>query len=96
MERCRFLFGEEIYAYLTIFKKDLAFLVAFTNEVIDQDPERQKLIKQKYEILNRVGDFEKTAIPKFMPYLRLDQKMKYFWPLNLKDIGLTRSKLDLK
>ena len=93
VERCRFLFGEDIYSYLIEIKGDLAWLSAFTDDVINQDAERGKLIEKKYDILNRIGDFEKTAVPKFMPYIRLDQKMKYFWPLNLKEIGVNRSKL---
>jgi hypothetical protein len=83
MERCRFLFGREIYDYLQSIRKDLSFFVAFTDEVIDANAAREKLIDKKYDILERVTDFEKVAIPKFMPYLRLDQKMKYFWSIDL-------------
>src|SRR5262245_39586452 len=34
MERCRFLFGREVYEFLTSLKKDLAFLSAFSDEAI--------------------------------------------------------------
>ena len=80
MERCRFLFGADVFQYLETIKKDLSFLVAFTDEAIDQNPERNKLIDKKAAVLTRVADFNKDAVPKFMPYMHLDQRMKYFWP----------------
>jgi hypothetical protein len=82
MERCQFLFGKEIYDYLSSLKKDMSFLVAFTDEAIDASPGRAKLIDKKYEIFERIANFDKVAIPKFMPYMRLDQKMKYFWSID--------------
>ena len=80
MERCRFLFGSEVFQYLETIKKDLSFLVAYTDEAIDQNPNRENLIDKKANVFTRVADFNKDAIPIFMPYMHLDQRMKYFWP----------------
>jgi hypothetical protein len=88
MERCRFLFGDEIYEFLAELKKDLSFLLAFTDEAIDRSPQRHEFIKKKTAILIRIADFDKIAVPKFMPYMRLDQKMKYFWSSSLGKYSL--------
>jgi hypothetical protein len=87
MERCRFLFGQEVYEYLGTVKKDLNFLTVYTDEVISHrpEPERKELIQKKLDILIRVTGFD--PVPKLMPYMRLDQKMKYFWLFDWRNRG---------
>jgi hypothetical protein len=66
--------------------------MSFTNSVIDASPERSKLIDQKYERLQRVVAFYADGAPLFVEYLRLDMKVRYFWPPPAKQrIGDTQS-----
>jgi hypothetical protein len=59
-------------------------MAAFTDETIDHraEPERSRLIDKKYNFLNDLADFETDGVPLFAPYLKLDQKMRYFWPFD--------------
>jgi hypothetical protein len=42
--------------------------------------DRSKLIDEKYERLQRICVFYTDGAPLFFDYLRLDMKMRYFWP----------------
>ncbi|MDH2343236.1 hypothetical protein [Bradyrhizobium sp. SSUT77] len=77
---CRFLFGDDVNNYLDSLHADYAWLIAFTNSVIDQSQNRSQLIDEKYERLNRIIAFYKNGAPLFLEYLRLDMKVRYFWP----------------
>jgi hypothetical protein len=83
VERCRFLFGDDVHQYLADLRTKLSFMSVFTDQVIDQrtESERSRLIDKKYDYLNDVANFEKDGVPLFAPYLKLDQKMRYFWPI---------------
>ena len=61
-------------------------LSAFNNSVIDASPKRSELIDEKYERLNRIIAFYTNGAPLFLEYLRLDIKMRYFWPFPAKKI----------
>ena len=79
--KARFLFGDDVNAYLKDRIADCAFLLAFTSEVIDEraEPDRQKLIDKKYGALTKIADFQTEAPPIFAPYMRLDQKLPSPW-----------------
>lgn len=77
---CRFLFGDDVNNYLDRIHSDYAWLMSFNNAVIDASPERSKLIDEKYVRLNRIVAFYADGAPLFLEYLRLDIKVKYFWP----------------
>jgi len=77
---CRFLFGEDVNDYLDSLHKDFAWLNAFNNNVIDNSPNRSKLIDQKFDRLERILAFYNVGVPIFIDYIRLDLKMRYFWP----------------
>jgi hypothetical protein len=77
---CRFLFGSDVNHYLDKTHKDYAWLISFDNSVIDASPDRSALIDQKYERLQRICAFYSEGAPLFHEYLRLDMKMRYFWP----------------
>jgi hypothetical protein len=77
---CRFLFGKDVNEYLDRLQRDFAWLNIFTNDVIDQRSNRNQLIDEKYKRIERIIDFYETGAPIFFEYLRLDMKMKYFWP----------------
>lgn len=78
--QCRFLFGQDVSDYLDSLHKDVAFLNVYNNALIDRSPDRSKLIDQKYERLGRILEFYNVGVPIFVQYIRLDQKMRYFWP----------------
>jgi hypothetical protein len=77
---CRFLFGKDVNEYLDLLQKDFAWLTAYTNDVIDQRSNRNQLIDEKYKRIGRIVDFYEAGAPLFFEYLRLDMRMKYFWP----------------
>jgi hypothetical protein len=77
---CRFLFGQDVNDYLDSLHKDFAWLTSFNNDVIDRSPNRSKLIDQKFERLERILAFYNVGVPIFIEYIRLDLKMRYFWP----------------
>ena len=54
------------------------------HQTIDQrtEPERSRLIDKKYDYLNDVSNFETEGTPLFAPCMKLDQKMRYFWPIS--------------
>lgn len=83
VERCRFLFGDDVHRYLTSLRERLAFMSAFTDQIIDgrHEPERSRLIDKKHDYLLDVANFETEGVPLFTPYMKLDQKMRYFWPI---------------
>ena len=83
VERCRFLFGDDVHEYLAELRKKMSFMSAYTDQTIGQrtEPERSRLIDKKYNYLNDLADFEKHGVPLFAPYMKLDQKMRYFWPI---------------
>jgi hypothetical protein len=78
VERCRFLFGDDVHQYLEDLRSKFSFMSIFTDQTIDQrtEPGRSKLIDRKYD-----SNFETDGVPLFAPYLKLDQKMRYFWPV---------------
>jgi hypothetical protein len=95
VERCRFLFGDDVHQYLADLRKKLSFMSVFTDETIDKrtEPERSTLIDKKSNYLDDLANFEKDGVPLFAPYLKLDQKMRYFWPIaahyrRLVELGL--------
>lgn len=77
---CRFLFGRDVLDYLDKLQSDIAWMKSFTKDTIDRSAKRSKLIEEKYERLNRIAKFYESGAPLFNDYLRLDMKMKYFWP----------------
>jgi hypothetical protein len=83
VEQCRFLFGDDVLQYLHDLRKKLSFMTSFSNEAIDSrtEPERSRLIDKKYDYLNDLSNFETMGVPLFAPYMKLDQKMRYFWPI---------------
>jgi hypothetical protein len=83
---CRFLFGKDVNDYLDSIHRDYGWLSAFNNSVIDASPKRSELIDEKYERLNRIVAFYAIGAPLFLEYLRLDMKMRYFWPFPAKKI----------
>ncbi|MGJ5075506.1 hypothetical protein [Bradyrhizobium oligotrophicum] len=82
VERCRFLFGNDVSTYLRGLRSKMAFMTTYTDATIDQreEPERSRLIDKKYEYLTDLASFESHGVPLFEPYLTLDQRMRYFWP----------------
>jgi hypothetical protein len=82
-ERCRFLFGDDVHEYLGELRKKMSFMSVYTDETIDgrTEPERSRLIDKKYDYLNDIANFETEGVPLFAPYLKLDQKMRYFSPI---------------
>ena len=83
---CRFLFGNDVNNYLDLIHQDYAWLSAFNYSVIDASPKRSELIDEKYERLNRIIAFYTKGAPLFLEYLRLDMKMRYFWPFPAKKV----------
>ena len=83
---CRFLFGKDVNDYLDLIHRDYGWLSAFNNSVIDASPKRSELIDEKYERLNRIVAFYTNGAPLFLEYLRLDLKMRYFWPFPAKKV----------
>ncbi len=83
VERCRFLFGDEVHEYLADLRSKVSFISVYTDETIDRrnEAERSKLIDKKHNYLNDLSSFETNGAPLFAPYLKLDQKMRYFWPI---------------
>jgi hypothetical protein len=77
---CRFLFGQDVNDYLASIHRDYAWLSAFNNTVIDASPKRSEMIDEKYKRLNRIIEFYTDGAPLFLEYLRLDMKVRYFWP----------------
>jgi hypothetical protein len=77
---CRFLFGADVNGYLDGIHRDYAWLISFTDRAIDARPDRSKLIDEKYTRLNRIIEFYVEGAPLFLEYLRLDMKVRYFWP----------------
>jgi hypothetical protein len=77
---CRFLFGTDVNTYLDQIHQDYAWLISFNDSVIDASEKRSKLIDQKYDRLNHIVAFYTDGAPLFLEYLRLDMKVRYFWP----------------
>jgi hypothetical protein len=78
--KARFLFGDDVNAYLQARIKDCAFLMSLTSEVIESDPlNREKLIDKQANALLRIADFQQTAPSIFARYMRLHQKMPSTW-----------------
>jgi hypothetical protein len=83
VERCRFLFGDDVHEYLAELRKKMSFMSVYTDQTIDQrtEPDRSRLIDKKYDYLNDLAGFENHGAPLFAPYMKLDQKMRYFWSI---------------
>ncbi len=78
--RARFLFGKDVNNYIQKQIEDFAWRMSYTDQTIDQSPrERDALIEEKHEVLNRIIAFAKDAEPLFSPYMKLDQKMPSAW-----------------
>lgn len=75
----KFLFGEDVQKYLLVLRKRLAWLVSFTDEVIDRRNNRNQLIDLKYQYLEEVIVFFDKAPDLFAPYMKLTQKNTPFW-----------------
>jgi hypothetical protein len=69
VERCRFLFGDDVHLYLSDMRRKLSFMSVFTDQTIDQreETERSRLIDKKYDYLNDVSNFERGGAPLFEP-----------------------------
>jgi hypothetical protein len=93
---CRFLFGKDVNEYLDQLHRDFGWLASFTNDVIDQRSNRNQLIDEKYKRIERIIDFYTTGAPLFLEYLRLDMKVKYFWPFPSTAAPLKDPKSDQK
>jgi hypothetical protein len=75
----RFLFGDDIKGCLQELRKSFAWMIAFTNQVIDQSPNRAELIDTKYKHLQKIVGFYDVAPALFEPYIRLTQRNTPFW-----------------
>jgi hypothetical protein len=75
----RFLFGDDVLEYLKTLRKRFAWLVSFTDDVIDRKPNRKQLIDLKYEYLGEITAFYDKAPDLFAPYMKLTQKNIPFW-----------------
>jgi len=62
-----------------VLRKRLAWLVSFTDEVIDRRNNRNQLIDLKYQYLEEVIAFFDKAPDLFAPYMKLTQKNTPFW-----------------
>jgi hypothetical protein len=76
IEEARFLFGNEVVAYLEgIYETILdAEACSFALER-GTAPDRAKVSQQQREAMERILSFYKEGPPLFAPYMRLDQKM---------------------
>ena len=75
----RFLFGDDVHEYMRKLRKRFAWLVTFTDDVIDRRNNRTQLIDLKAEYLNDVMEFYNEAPDLFAPYMKLTQKNTPFW-----------------
>jgi hypothetical protein len=75
----RFLFGDDVHEYLKTLRKRFAWLLSFTNEVIDQKPNRNQLIDLKFKYIAEIVAFYDNAPDLFAPYMKLTQKNTPFW-----------------
>lgn len=75
----RFLFGADVKRYLQEMREALAWLAAYSDQVIDQSPERVSLIKTKHEKLLKVTKFYEDSPRLFGPYMDLSQKNTPIW-----------------
>jgi len=76
--RARFIFGDDVQTYLEARSKDFAWLMTFTNDVIDADGDRTARIDEKYAAIKRIIAFQDAATPVFARYMRMDQKLPTF------------------
>lgn len=77
----RFLFGKDVDDFLQKTQEDLAFFIAYSDEML-ADPEaenRAAPIERKYEILNRVAVYPQTLAPLFGPYMKFTEKQTKAW-----------------
>jgi hypothetical protein len=75
----RFLFGDDVNSYLKTLRKRFAWMVTFTDNVIDQKPNRNQMIDLKVEYLGDIVAFAEKAPDLFSPYIKLAQKNTPFW-----------------
>lgn len=75
----RFLFGEDVRSYLQQMREHLAWLISFRDDVIDRSANRQQLIDEKYDRLQKVLKFFENAPDLIAPYMHLSQKNTPFW-----------------
>lgn len=69
----RFLFGDEVQAYLQELQEHFAWLISFGDEIIEQGNDDKHLRVQK------VVDFFAKAPSVFGPYMNLSQKNTPLW-----------------
>jgi hypothetical protein len=74
-----FLFGENVQEYLESLRKCFNWLLTMKNEVIDNSPNRAKLIDTKSKHIAEINAFYVEAPPLFAPYMKLAQKNTPFW-----------------
>ena len=77
--RARFLFGDDVNNYIQQRIEDFAWRMTYTDETIDQDENRQDLIREKQEVLRRIIGFASDAEPLFSPYMKLEQRTPLWW-----------------
>lgn len=75
----RFLFGDDIQQYLRSLRKHFAWLLSFTDEIIDGRPNRTQMIDLKHQYLAELVGFFDTAPGLFAPYMKLTHKNTPFW-----------------
>jgi hypothetical protein len=75
----RFLFADDVNESLATLQKDFAFLLAFGGEIAPDYPNREQLIAQKYETLQRVMEYPSSSMALFRPYVRFTQKQRQPW-----------------
>lgn len=75
----RFLFGDDVKTYLQTLRESFAWLLSFTNRVIDASENRAELIDTKYKHIKKIIDFYAEAPTLFGPYIALTHKSTPFW-----------------
>jgi hypothetical protein len=75
----RFLFGDDVREYLKTLHEHFAWMLSFTDDVIDRKSNRNQLIDLKSQHLSEIVNFFQEAPDLFAPYMRLEKKNTPFW-----------------